>query len=70
MKVETYDNRFQASEVLEKSDIINDDLATVKRAEKIDNNTIKAMVAGHICLDITPGFNPQIKNGFKQIFAG
>ena len=36
----------------------------------MDNNTIKAMMAGHICLDITPGFNPQIKNGFKQIFAG
>ena len=57
MKVETYDNRFQASEVLGKSDIINDDLATVKRAEKIDNNTIKAMVVGHICLDITPGLD-------------
>ena len=70
MKVETYHNRCQASEVSGKLDKINDDLATVKRAEKMDNNTIKAMMAGHICLDITPGFNPQIKNGFKQIFAG
>ena len=27
------------------------------------------MVAGHICLDITPKFNPHIEGGFDQIFA-
>ena len=33
------------------------------------SDTIKTMVAGHICLDITPGFNPLLEGGFNEIFA-
>lgn len=33
------------------------------------SNKIKAMVAGHICLDITPGFNANLKGSFDEIFA-
>lgn len=29
----------------------------------------KVMVAGHICLDITPGFGRHIEGGFQQIFS-
>lgn len=32
-------------------------------------DTLKAMVAGHICLDITPGFNPMLEGSFDEIFA-
>lgn len=35
----------------------------------MENKTIKAMVAGHICLDITPGFNPLLESDFNEIFA-
>ncbi len=34
-------------------------------AERLNTNV---MVAGHICLDITPGFDQGIKGGFDQIF--
>lgn len=34
---------------------------------KTDN--LKAMVAGHICLDITPAFNPDNKGSFSDVFS-
>lgn len=33
------------------------------------SESIKVMVAGHICLDIAPGFNPELKGSFDRIFA-
>jgi len=33
------------------------------------NKTIKAMIAGHICLNITPVFNPDNKGSFSEIFS-
>jgi len=35
----------------------------------MENKTIRVMVAGHICLDITPGFNPLLAGGFDRIFT-
>lgn len=32
-------------------------------------STINVMVAGHICLDITPGFDRHIQGGFEQVFS-
>jgi len=33
------------------------------------NDNIKVMVAGHICLDITPGFDPSSKGDFNDILS-
>jgi sugar/nucleoside kinase (ribokinase family) len=35
----------------------------------IETKTLKAMVAGHICLDITPVFDPDNKGSFGEIFS-
>ena len=35
----------------------------------VETKNLKAMVAGHICLDITPVFNPDNKGSFSEIFS-
>ena len=35
----------------------------------VETNKLKAMIAGHICLDITPVFNQDNKGSFSEIFS-
>lgn len=35
----------------------------------MESKKIKAMVAGHICLDIAPGFNQSLKGDFDEVFS-